>query len=71
MTEKKNRLKKLILHLLPVIPPMFQPTLKTISQTYIDKAEDETIEEALRQARALLLYIETGVNDDVETNQKK
>jgi len=48
---------------------MFQPTLKTISQTYIDKAEDETIEEALRQARELLLYIEG--DDDVETNQKK
>jgi len=62
VNAKKERLKNLILQLLPLIPPLFQSTLKTISQTYIDKAEDKVIEDALQQARAILLYVEGGEN---------
>lgn len=62
MSTKKSRLKELVLQIIPVIPPMFQATLKSISMQYLDKCDDKNIDEIIETAKKLLVYVEEGAN---------
>ena len=62
MSTKKSRLKELVLQIIPVIPPMFQATLKSISMQYLDKCDDKNIDEIIETAKKLLIYVEEGAN---------
>lgn len=52
---------------MPMTPPMFQATLKSISTSYLDKCDDSTIDNIITQAKQIINYVEVG--DDGSANK--